>query len=188
MCFSMSVTTRGLRGGSGGKESTCNAGDLGSVLGWGDALEKGMATHSCILNWRILMDRGVPGVAESDMTEWLSTLYLWWHMKDFQWTNTQIKINILFHLVLASPTPRSFSHFFPSLFFCFASFLLSSPTAIVILSCLVSKFYNYFQFIFSQKQVSECLIFIPKLSWLAGKFYLYFNFLHLLLKFVMVLL
>ena len=27
-------------------------------LGWEDPLEEGMATHSCVLAWRILMDRG----------------------------------------------------------------------------------------------------------------------------------
>ena len=37
----------------GGEESACNAGDLGSILGWEDPLEKGMATHSSILAWRI---------------------------------------------------------------------------------------------------------------------------------------
>ena len=36
-------------GGSDGNESTCNAGDLGSVPGQEDPLEKGMATHSSIL-------------------------------------------------------------------------------------------------------------------------------------------
>ena len=36
-----------------GKESACNTGDLGSIPGWEDALEKGMATHSNILAWRI---------------------------------------------------------------------------------------------------------------------------------------
>ena len=36
-------------GGSDGKESACNAGDLG----WEDTLEKGTATHSSILAWRI---------------------------------------------------------------------------------------------------------------------------------------
>ena len=36
-------------GGSDSKESTCNAGDLGSILGREDALEKEMATHSSIL-------------------------------------------------------------------------------------------------------------------------------------------
>ena len=39
-------------------------------LGWGDPLEKGMATHSSILAWRIPRDRGawqatVHGVTES---------------------------------------------------------------------------------------------------------------------------
>ena len=29
-----------------GKESTCNTGDLDSILGWEDPLEKGKATHS----------------------------------------------------------------------------------------------------------------------------------------------
>ena len=27
-------------------------------LGWADLLEEGMATHSSILTWKILMDRG----------------------------------------------------------------------------------------------------------------------------------
>ena len=47
--------------GSASKECACNAGDLGSVLGtdwegwegWEDSLEKGKATHSSILAWRI---------------------------------------------------------------------------------------------------------------------------------------
>ena len=39
--------------GSVVKESACNAGDLGSIPGWEDALEKGKATHSSILVWRI---------------------------------------------------------------------------------------------------------------------------------------
>ena len=50
----------GLKGfpcGSAGKESTCNARDLGQSLGWEDPLEKGKATQSSIpgvyLAWRI---------------------------------------------------------------------------------------------------------------------------------------
>ena len=48
------------------------------ALGWEDPLEKGMATHSSVLSWRIPMDRGAwravgHGVAESDTTQWLST-------------------------------------------------------------------------------------------------------------------
>ena len=47
-------------------------------LGWEDPLEKGKATHSSILAWRIPKDRGawratVHGVAESDTTEQIST-------------------------------------------------------------------------------------------------------------------
>ena len=45
---------KGFPGGSDGKESTCNAGDLG----WEDPLEKETATHCNILAWRIPMDRG----------------------------------------------------------------------------------------------------------------------------------
>ena len=33
--------------------SACNVGDLGSILGREDPLEKEMATHSSILAWRI---------------------------------------------------------------------------------------------------------------------------------------
>ena len=44
MCFPYS---------SVGKESACNAGGLGLIPGWEDLLEKGKATHSGILAWRI---------------------------------------------------------------------------------------------------------------------------------------
>ena len=43
-----------LNSGSKGKESACNAGDLGLILGWEDPLEKEMATHSSIFAWEIL--------------------------------------------------------------------------------------------------------------------------------------
>ena len=36
-----------------GKESVCNAGNLGLIPGWEDPLEKGMAPHSSILAWKI---------------------------------------------------------------------------------------------------------------------------------------
>ena len=38
---------------SAGKESTCNAGDLGSTPGLGRSLEKGKGIHSNILAWGI---------------------------------------------------------------------------------------------------------------------------------------
>ena len=59
------------------KNPPANAGDVrdaGGSLGWEDPLEKGMATHSTILAWRIPTDRRalqatVHAVAESDTTE-----------------------------------------------------------------------------------------------------------------------
>ena len=39
-------------GGSDSKVSAHNAGDLGSIPGWEDPLEKEMATHSSILAWK----------------------------------------------------------------------------------------------------------------------------------------
>ena len=60
----------GFPGGSDGKESACNAGNLGLIPVLGRFLEEGMATHSSILAWRIPMDRGawwatIFGVAKS---------------------------------------------------------------------------------------------------------------------------
>ena len=61
-------SSTGFPCGSAGKESTCNAGDLGSIPGLGrspgtftfhfHALEKKMATHSSVVAWRI------PGTGE----------------------------------------------------------------------------------------------------------------------------
>ena len=47
------------------------------------SLEKGMATHSSILAWRIPWQRSLVGphpwdCKESDMTEWLTRLFLYW--------------------------------------------------------------------------------------------------------------
>ena len=50
MCSSSSNS---FPGGSDGKESTCNAGDLGLIPGLEEPLEKEMATHSRIFTWRI---------------------------------------------------------------------------------------------------------------------------------------
>ena len=43
----------GFTGSSDGKESVCNAGNLGSIPGLEVPLEEGLATHSSILAWRI---------------------------------------------------------------------------------------------------------------------------------------
>ena len=64
-----------LPAGSDGKESTCNAGDLGLIPGLERPLKEGVATHSTILAWRIPVDREawlptVHGVTKSQI--WLS--------------------------------------------------------------------------------------------------------------------
>ena len=59
-------------------------------LGWENSLEKGMAAHSSILAWRILMDRGAWQAAyspwrhkELDTTEQLSTLSLKYYRTEY---------------------------------------------------------------------------------------------------------
>ena len=68
----------GLPGSLAGKKSACSVGDLGSIPGLKDPLEKGKATHSSILAWRIpwTVLYSPWGHKESDMTEQLS-LSLW---------------------------------------------------------------------------------------------------------------
>ena len=48
----------GFPGGSDGKKSACNVGDLGLIPGVGRSLGGGNAIHSSIPAWRIPMDRG----------------------------------------------------------------------------------------------------------------------------------
>ena len=65
-------------GGSDGKQSTCNVGDLGLIPGLGNSPEGGMTTYSSILAWRTPIDIGARwlqsmGHKEMDMTERLST-------------------------------------------------------------------------------------------------------------------
>ena len=47
------ATGQGLPWWVSDKESTCTTGDVGSVLGQEDPLEKEMAAHSSILDWEI---------------------------------------------------------------------------------------------------------------------------------------
>jgi len=63
--------------GSAGKESACNVGDLGLILGWEIPLETGKATHSSILAW--IIQWTVHGVAKS-WTQ-LSDFYFQFHLK-----------------------------------------------------------------------------------------------------------
>ena len=50
--FNMSPS-KGFPGSSDSKVSGCNSGDLGSIAGWENPLEKEMATHSSTLAWKI---------------------------------------------------------------------------------------------------------------------------------------
>ena len=57
--FLLTGDVKGFPGGSDSKESTCNAGDLGSIPGLGRSPGGGHdPTHSSILAWRIPRDRG----------------------------------------------------------------------------------------------------------------------------------
>ena len=51
--ISTHIADSGFPSCSDSKEPACNVGDPGSILGQEDPLEKGMATHSSILAWRI---------------------------------------------------------------------------------------------------------------------------------------
>ena len=67
----------GFPGGSAGKESACNAGDLGSLLGLGRSSGEGNGYPLQYSGLENSMDRGawwatVYGVAKSQMTERLS--------------------------------------------------------------------------------------------------------------------
>ena len=41
--------------------------DMGSILGWEDALEEGMATYSSILAWRILWTEEPGGLQSTEL-------------------------------------------------------------------------------------------------------------------------
>ena len=88
------------------QQSACNARDPESIPCWKDPLEKGMATHSSILAWRISMDRGawwaiVHRVAKSQtrLSDFHSLTHSWsteriWpvHWPDSALTKTKRKI------------------------------------------------------------------------------------------------
>ena len=60
----LNIRQRGFPHNSVGKESACNAGDLGSIPGLGRSPGEGMATRSSILAWRIPWTKE-PGGLES---------------------------------------------------------------------------------------------------------------------------
>ena len=70
----------GSPGGSDGKESACNVGDLASIPGMGRFPEGGNGNQSSFLAWRIHGQRSLEGNSpwgckESDTTERLSTAH-----------------------------------------------------------------------------------------------------------------
>ena len=63
----------GILGGLDGQASACNVGDWVQSLGCEDPPEKGKATHSSVLVWRIPWTKvTVHGASESDIREWLA--------------------------------------------------------------------------------------------------------------------
>ena len=59
----------GFLGGSDGKESTCNAGDLGSIPGLGSSPGEGKLLPGKFHGWRSLVGYNPWGRKESDMAE-----------------------------------------------------------------------------------------------------------------------
>ena len=52
-CQHVDTNILGFPAGLDGKQSACSARDLGSIPDQEDSLEKGIATHSSILAWKI---------------------------------------------------------------------------------------------------------------------------------------
>ena len=63
----------GFPGGSNGKKSASNAGDPGLILSQEDPLEKGIATHSSILAWRIPWTEEPGGLQSMGCQRWRTT-------------------------------------------------------------------------------------------------------------------
>ena len=68
--------------GSDGKESACNVGDLGSIPGWEDPLEKGKATYSIHTSLENSMDYRVHGV-EKSWSQLGDFHFSWWYLNGF---------------------------------------------------------------------------------------------------------
>ena len=68
---------KGFPCGSAGKESTCNAGDLGSILGWGRSPGEGKGYPLQYSGLENSMDCIVHGVAKSQA--WLSNFHSFTH-------------------------------------------------------------------------------------------------------------
>ena len=90
------------------KASACNAGDLGSILGWEDPMENEMATHSSILAWRIpwseesggLQSIGLKRVRHGWVTvTWRGYLEGWQCLKHLKFVAISFPVSWLFALM-----------------------------------------------------------------------------------------
>ena len=97
----------GFSGGSDGKESACNAGDLVWALDGEDPQEKGNVTHSSILAWRLLWieePRSLVGYSPQGHRDWdmIERLILWLFKKFcFWWVGTRTDFFFFFALAFA---------------------------------------------------------------------------------------
>ena len=82
------MAAMGFPSGSNGEEFAYNAEDLGSIPGLEGPLEKGKATHSSILAWRIPWTVCSPwGYKESNKTERLSLSLIKLHFSRFDFSS-----------------------------------------------------------------------------------------------------
>ena len=63
-------------GGSVVKESTCNAGDMGSIPGSGRSAGEGMTIHSSILAWEVLETKEPGGATVHSVAKGSDRTYL----------------------------------------------------------------------------------------------------------------
>ena len=75
--FWLYIHIYGFPGGSAGKESACNAGDLGLIPGLGRSPGEGKGYPLRILAWRISWTVQSMGCKELDMTERLSLIHIY---------------------------------------------------------------------------------------------------------------
>ena len=89
--------------GSNSKESACSVEDLGLIPGSGNPLEKGMATHSSILAWRI----EEPGSMGSQRVRhnWTTNTFPWLLLRD--WINKQTMRRLDITIDLSPTTGRN---------------------------------------------------------------------------------
>ena len=83
-----------------GKESICNAEELSLIPGCGSCLEKGMATHSSILAWRIPWTEEPGGLRSMGLQswKWLSNWHVYFFFRILIKLTNRRKVNgILIH-------------------------------------------------------------------------------------------